>query len=139
MHTEQTPTLAALGSPQHAACKGKSLRPRTWNLYATRSARSGTLQHIGALWWVKLHGLREAIVPVLVEERTDAPEATDVTHYGWEDFETRREAPSLIYSRTGAPHSPWMLLDMCFPYGLQAAIERGRGQMLALRITERAE
>jgi hypothetical protein len=32
-----------------------------------------------------------------------------------------------------------MLLSMCFPYGLDAAIKSGDGNVVALRITERQE
>jgi hypothetical protein len=116
---------------------------RTWELWAHRF-ESGELWHIGALPWVKIHGLPHPIVPVLVEEVLGDPYAPGVTHYGWQDAEghgyRHGAAPMMIQVRSGTdPSRAMMLLDMCFAYGLQAEVKRGRGSVVALRVTERQE
>jgi len=46
----------------------------------------------------------------------------------------------MIQVRAGASDErAKMLLNMCFPCGLDAAIRAGNGKVVALRITERAE
>lgn len=37
-----------------------------------------------------------------------------------------------------SPRRPDVFLDMCFAYGLQAAVEHGDGSVVALRVTRRA-
>ena len=115
---------------------------RTWDLWAHRYA-SGKLRNVGARPWVVLHLLEHPIVPVLVEEILGDVYAPEVTHYAWEDLERPRETPSMVQLRAGSdptnPARALMLLDMCFAYGVQSAIADGRGKVLALRITERAE
>jgi hypothetical protein len=112
---------------------------RTWALWAHRY-ESGKLWNIGQRPWVELHGLKEPIVPVMVEEILGDPYMADVTHYGWQDADKPNREPSLIQIRTGTdPVRSMMALDMCFPYGLKAAIEHGDGSVVALRITERSE
>ena len=111
---------------------------RTWELWAYRY-ESGKLWHVGQHRWVELHYLKCPIVPVTVEEIIGDPYAADVTHYGWLDDEKPDRAPAMIQVRTGTePARSMMFLDMCFPYGLKAAIEHGDGSVVALRITERS-
>jgi hypothetical protein len=115
----------------------------TWKLWAQRF-ENGTFWHVGARRWVALHGLSHPIVSVLVEEILSDPYAPEVTHYGWqyaEDSPYRHsDTPAMIQIRTGSePPRARMLLNMCFPYGLDAAISKGDGQVVALRITERKE
>jgi hypothetical protein len=119
---------------------------RTWKLWAHRY-ESGELWHIGDRDWVKLYQLQEPIVHVLVEEILGDPYDPGVTHYGWQDAEDSQsrheDPPTMIQIRTGAdpsdPKRALMFLNMCFPYGLDAAIERGDGHVVALRITEHPE
>ncbi len=115
---------------------------RTWELWACRY-ESGTFMHVGARRWVELHYLPEPIVPVLVEEVLGDPLAPEVTHYAWEDTDRPRASPAMVQRRAhaspGIQRSAWMLLDMCFPYGVKAEVDAGRGKILALRITERAD
>lgn len=119
---------------------------RTWKLWAYRHA-NGKLWHIGARRWVELHQLTHPLVPVLVEEILADLYAAEVTHYGWQYVEgspyRHGDAPTLIQVRTGAdpkdPKRALMFLSMCFSYGLDAAVERGDGNIVALRITERQE
>lgn len=119
---------------------------RTWQLWAYRY-ESGKLWHIGARKWVELHQLQRPLVAVRVEEILGDPYAHDVTHYGWQYVEGSRyrhgDAPTMIHMRAGTdpkdPRRSMMLLAMCFPYGLDAAIEKGDGNVLALRIAEQPE
>jgi hypothetical protein len=119
---------------------------RTWGLWAYRHA-NGKLWHVGARKWVELHRLSHPLVAVLVEEILGDPYTDEVTHYGWQYAEGSRyrhgDLPTMIQVRTGNdptnPKRARMFLDMCFPYGVDSAIERGDGSMIALRITERPE
>jgi hypothetical protein len=120
---------------------------RRWRLWATRRTYASgpvageiTYWHVGTKRWVDLHGSRDPTVPVLLEEVLGNNFAPEVTHYGWEDAEHPRELPSMIQVRTGASADrAMMFLDMCFPYGLEAALEKKTGWVVALRITERVE
>ena len=119
---------------------------RTWQLWAYRY-ESGKLWHIGARKWVELHQLQHPLVAVLVKEILGDPYTAEVTHYGWQYVEGSRyrhgDAPTMIHVRTGSdpanPKRARMFLDMCFPYGVDASVERGDGVVAALRITERQE
>ena len=118
---------------------------RTWKLWAHRYG-NGELWHIGEHWWVELFGLQDPIVPVLVEIVGDLY-SPEVTHYGWMDADPRLrqrdDAPSMIQVRAGNdpanPKRALMLLDMCFAYGVDAAVKDKRGSIVALRITEREQ
>lgn len=117
---------------------------RTWKLWAHRyDTKGGMLRNIGDRWWVKIHGLSEPIVPVLVEEVLGDLFAAEVTHYGWEDLKHPRSAPSMIQVRCEQtpsdrrPERALLLLDMCFAYGVRSAVEHGDGKILGLRVTER--
>jgi hypothetical protein len=120
-----------------------SAAPRTWKLWAHRY-ESGKLWHVGERRWVELHQLPHPLVAVLVEEVLGDPYAPEVTHYGWQYAEGSKyrhgDAPTMIQVRTGwdpsNPKRSMMFLNMCFPYGLDAAIEKGDGKIVALRITE---
>ena len=119
---------------------------RTWKLWAYRY-ESGKLWHVGARGWVKLHGLDHPLVAVLAEEILGDRYASEVTHYGWQYAEGSRyrhdDTPTMIQVRTGDdpkdPKRALMFLDMCFPYGVAAAVKSGDGNIVALRITERQE
>jgi hypothetical protein len=116
---------------------------RTWKLWAYRY-ESGKLWHVGARRWVELHQLDHPLVSVLVEEILDSLYGDEVTHYGWQYVEGSRyrhgDSPTMIYVRAGNdPKRALMLLSMCFPYGLDAAVAQGDGNVVALRITERQE
>lgn len=113
---------------------------RTWELWAYRH-ENGNLWHIGERPWVQLHRLPHPLVPVLVEEVLGDPYAPEVTHYGWQCAEgsTYRhgDIPTMIQIRTGSdPRRAMMFLSMCFPYGLNDAVKRSDGNVIALRITE---
>jgi hypothetical protein len=119
---------------------------RTWKLWAYRY-ESGKLWHVGEKRWVELHQLACPIVPVLVEEILGDRFVPEVTHYGWQTTKAHPhwsgDKPSMIQVRGG--NNPanlrraLMYLSMCFPYGLDAAIKHGDGDIIGLRITERAE
>jgi len=119
---------------------------RTWKLWAYRY-ENGKLWHIGDRGWVALHQLSNPLVPVLVEEILGDLYAPEITHYGWQYAEGSRyrhgDTPTMIQIRTGNdpkdPKRGLMFLDMCFPYGLEAMIKNGDGNVIALRITERQE
>jgi len=110
---------------------------RTWELWAHRY-ESGELWHIGEHGWVKLHQLKDPIVPVLVEEILGDLYDPAVTHYGWQDANSNQ--PEMIQIRAGMdpsnPKRALMFLNMCFTYGLAVAIKHGEGSVVALRIKE---
>ncbi len=109
---------------------------QAWDLWATRG-RGDTHWHIGERRWVELHGLPDPIVAVRVEAWTGDIRDPEVTHYGWE-YTDQPGRITMVYPRTtGEQRLPWMFLNMRFAYGMQAEIDRGRGRMRALRITER--
>lgn len=117
--------------------------PNTWSMHAHRY-ENGQLWHVGHKRWVQLHGISCPIVAVLVEQMDCDPTSPEVTHYGWWDLATecQKEStePTLIYPRTGRSGrpdiTPWMLLGMCFAYGIDVEASSGKGRMVCLRITE---
>jgi hypothetical protein len=115
---------------------------RTWQLWVHRY-ESGKLWNIGQRRWVEIHQLDRPIVPVLVEEILGDLYAPEVTHYGWQAAHRASDTLSMIQVRTGNdpkdPRRALSFLDMCFPYGLDAAVKHGDGAVVALRITERSE
>jgi hypothetical protein len=116
---------------------------RVWKLWAHRY-ESGKLWHVGDRRWVELHQLPHPLVAVLVEEILGDPYAPEVTHYGWQYAEGSRyrhgDTPTMIQVRTGSdPKRSMMFLSMCFPCGIDAAIAKGDGNVVAMRITERKE
>ncbi|MGN6103993.1 MAG: hypothetical protein ACTHU0_02715 [Kofleriaceae bacterium] len=110
---------------------------RTWECWASQ-LKSGEYWHIGERWWVDIHYSNSPTVPVLVEEWLGPDTSPEVTHYGWEDADRPRAMPSMIQVRTG-DERPMKFLSMCFPYGLQAAVDCGQGRVVALRVTARRE
>jgi len=123
-----------------------SIVGRSWDLWAYRYER-GTFHHVGSRRWVELHQLAHPLIPVLVEEILGDPYAPEITHYGWQYAEgslyRHGDAPTMIQVRAGTdpkdPRRSMMLLSMCFPYGLEGALAKGDGAVVAMRITERKE
>ena len=119
---------------------------RTWKLWAYRY-ESGALWHVGERKWVELHQLGHPLVAVLAEEILDDLYADEITHYGGQYVESscyrHGDTPTMIQARTGNdpkdPKRALMYLDMCFTYGLDAALKSGDGNVVAMRITERQE
>jgi hypothetical protein len=101
-----------------------------WNLWATRS-REDNFWHIGAKRWVELHGLDDPIVPVTVEILAEGRHEDDA-YYGWQDAGEYDKPPGMIFPR-------WQLFSMCFTYGPQVEVARGRGRILKLSVTAREE
>jgi len=98
-----------------------------WRMWAHRYD-DGDLHNLGERWWVEIHGLREPIVEVdVVEVADDDPAAT---HWGWMD--PGDTEPVMIYPRE-------FLFSMCFPYGVQAEVDAGKGRVVRLAVTEIAE
>ncbi len=119
----------------------------SWQMHAHRTG-NGMLRDIGHQRWVELFGGDDPIVPVTVDElRVSDTKDPDVTHYGWWDIagsmQKESTEPVMIFPRVGGPQrpdiDPWTLLGMCFTYGMQAEINRGKGRMVCLRITESEE
>ena len=109
---------------------------RTWNFYA--HAIRGTYQHIGSKQWVELHGSPHLVVSVIAEEWIGDARDPTVTHYGWESWSNPGNV-TMIYPRSSGREDlvPWLLLEMCFPAGMQAEIQGCEGRMIALRIEQR--
>jgi hypothetical protein len=98
----------------------------TWEMHAHKY-ESGQLWNLGPRWWVEVHGLSDPIVAVTVEE---TPESEAPTHWGW--LKTGKDTPEMIYPRR-------FLLEMCFPYGIAAEVEAGRGREMRLTVREATE
>ena len=112
---------------------------RTWDLHAHRYD-GGRLMHVGPLGFVKAHLLKDPIVAVRADELEDL-DSPEATHYGWEYLNDRHFPPGelhMIQIRAG-DKNPTALLDMCFAYGMKAAIAHGEGRPLALRVTEQSD
>jgi hypothetical protein len=90
---------------------------RTWYMYAYDD--DDLFEYFGDLWWVKLHGLSNPIVPVRL---TEDPEGR---YYGW--LATGEDEPNMIWPSKAQ-------FEMCFPYGPKAEEERGRGQTVRLSV-----
>lgn len=92
----------------------------TWQMYALLygEARLGT---VGALHYVKAHGLPQPIVPVTVSESPGGE------FLGW--IATGEESPRMI--------QPVRLFEMQFPYGSRAEVRAGRGKVVRLDVVPR--
>ncbi len=98
--------------------------PYRWRMWA-HLYDNGELHNLGERWWVEIHGLPDPIVPVdVVEVQADDPSAT---HWAWMDGD--RDEPQMVYPRES-------LFSMCFPYGVQAEVDAGRGRVVRLAVME---
>ena len=98
-----------------------------WHMWAHRYD-NGDLHNLGERWWVEIHGLPDPIVAVDVAEVADGDPAA--THWGWVD--TGDATPEMIYPRES-------LFSMCFPYGVQAEVDAGKGRVVRLAVAEVTE
>lgn len=118
----------------------------SWQLWATRG-KDGTFRNIGERRWVLLHYSADPTVPVTVTEVSGDLHTREITHYGWRYSKSspyrRGDVPTMIQRRvpSGAdePRKALMLLDLCFPCGLDSAIKQGAGEIVALRVKERQD
>ena len=98
--------------------------PRQWRMYAHRmtSSDKGTYYlNFGDKRWVELFHFEEPIVPVLLTEDENGH------YYGW--METGEDKPCMIWPSR-------IQRDTCFAYGMQAAIDHGKGQPIKLKVEE---
>jgi hypothetical protein len=79
----------------------------------------GRYRHIGARRWVELHGLPHPIVAV------DVIEDADGGYWGWLD--TEGKCPEMIWPSRSQ-------FSVCFAYGPEAEVARGKGAILRLRV-----
>lgn len=79
--------------------------------------------HIGARRWVELHGLKREIVDVKI---TEDPQGD---YWGW--LATDETRPSMIWASLAQ-------FRICFPYGPEAEVQRGKGVILRLRVEKAA-
>ena len=101
--------------------------PGRWRMYAHRYD-SGDLHNLGSLRYVQAHGVSKPIVEVDVTEvAEDDPAAT---HWGW--LRANDDTPVMIYPRE-------VLFRVCFPYGVQAEVDAGKGRVVRLAVTEVAD
>jgi hypothetical protein len=109
---------------------GYTIQQTAWEMYAHRYD-DGRFCHVGSEQYVRANGLKKPMFRVLVEEVDDDDETA--THWGWMGFAwSYHEAdtePNMIWHTKGQ-------FKMCFTYGPQAEVDRGRGRILRLRITE---
>ncbi|ACU71891.1 hypothetical protein Caci_2982 [Catenulispora acidiphila DSM 44928] len=96
----------------------------TWRMFAHRYD-SGDLHNLGSRRYVEFHGVSAPIVEVdVVEVSDDDPTAT---HWGWMGMDITE--PVMIYPRE-------VLFRVCFPYGVQAEVDAGKGRVVRLAVTE---
>lgn len=103
-------------------------RDRVWLMYAHE--RDGGLWNVGPRPFVELHGLPYPVVPVHVIETLPEIPLPLTTHWGW--IKKDGDEPCMIH-----PHLT--LLEICFPYGLKAAEERGLGHAVRLMVIRAGE
>lgn len=97
-------------------------------MFAHRSEKTGRFYPVGSRAYVEAHVFRQPILSVLVAEVPDDDETA--THWGW-----MRHA-SAHYQADMEPHMIWgshAQFEVCFPYGSQAEVDRGKGRVLRLR------
>lgn len=90
----------------------------SWNMFAYEYDRNGRkfFMHIGPEFYVRIHGLSEPIVPVIVTENPNGE------YWGW--FETGSSEPDycVLWPSEGQ-------FRMCFAYGPDAEAKAGRGRI----------
>lgn len=98
----------------------------TWTLYAHKYKRNGDtfFMHIGSYNYVKAHGLNE---PILEVQATENPEGR---YWGWLD--AGKDTPSMVW-----PHE--QLFRMCFAYGPEVEVEKGKGRIVRMDIEGASE
>lgn len=95
-----------------------------WRMFAHRYD-DGLLYNLGEKWWVEIHGLSEPVVTVDVREvEDDSPEGT---HWAW--IKTGESEPLFSHPYRGG-------LEICFTYGSKVEVERGKGRIVRLAVTE---
>lgn len=102
-----------------------------WQLFAHRSLVNGRFYPVGSRAYVEAHCFDSPVLQVRVEEVAGDDETA--THWGW-----MRNA-SAHYPADSEPHMIWASraqFEMCFPYGSLAEVDRGKGRVLRLRVTE---
>lgn len=114
-------------TPSKSTPSTQSQTPTKWNLYAHQERDQ--FLHVGTKNFVKAHGLDLPIVPVTVTI-TGEGKGPPVAYYGWQDIDEYDKPPSLIW-----PH--WSQFHICFAYGPEAEVERGRGRIVQLQILTR--
>jgi hypothetical protein len=98
----------------------------TWQLWAHE--KDGRFFHVGSKRFVEFHGLKDPIVPVIVEiTGTGVGGVSD--YYGWQDVDEYEQIPCMIWQS-------WACFNICFAYGAQAEVDRGRGRIVRLSITK---
>lgn len=95
-----------------------------WHMFAHRYDNGG-LHNLGVRRFVEAHGVAAPIVEVDVAEVHDYDPAA--THWGW--MRPTDTQPVMVY-----PHE--VLFRVCFPYGVQAEIDAGKGRIVRLAVTE---
>jgi len=98
-----------------------------WRMWAHRYD-NGDLHNLGSRRYVEAHGLRKPIIEVDVAEVSDDDPAA--THWGW--MRPTDTEPVMIYPRE-------VLFRVCFPYGVQAEVDAGKGRMVRLAVAEVAD
>lgn len=89
---------------------------------------NGDLHNLGVRRYVEAHGVNAPIVEVDVVEVPDGDLAA--THWGW--MRPDDTQPIMIYPRE-------VLFRVCFPYGVQAEVDAGKGRVVRLTVTETKE
>lgn len=98
--------------------------PGRWRMWAHRYD-NGDLHNLGSRRYVEFHGVPKPIVEVDVVEVAEGDSAA--THWGW--IRAGETEPIMIYPRE-------VLFRVCFPYGVQAEVDAGKGCVVRLAVSE---
>jgi hypothetical protein len=90
---------------------------RHWDMFAQDYGNERWM-HFGSKRYADMHGGSEPTVPVRLTEDPDG------AYHGW--IETGEDTPSMIWPSRAQ-------LTMCFAYGVQVEIDKGRGVPIRLR------
>lgn len=94
---------------------------RSWKMWGHEvPAHDGTIEyhHCGDKRWVEIHGLSYPIVPVVLKESKKGK------FLGW--LETGSDAPCMIWHEK--------IFEICFAYGSEVEVKKGRGTVVRLVI-----
>jgi hypothetical protein len=122
--------LAEMGSPPpRLRLADRPASGMTWDAFAYREdgRRGSRYSTVGPRPYVALHGLGWPIVPVVVTETAYGD--PDATHWGWIAVGEDTPTWALVWPSRAQ-------YAICFPYGVKAEEERGRGRTVRLRVAE---
>ena len=101
----------------------QSPEARHWDTWA-KDYGNNEWRHFGSAFFARMRGGEKPVVAVRLIEDAEGP------YHGW--LKTGEDTPCMIWPSA-------IQLEMCFPYGMAAAIGKGGGQPIRLRCEPRLE